>query len=296
MDISTFTSSNKASLVRGLWKNHNHEPRSVRLIAELCLEYEVHDIHLWNSMLQQIQKFGMLDYLEYVLVEIAGLRELRSIQCLPKVWSIILATPFMSICTPLTEEQAQRCRNVLSLVQKCPVLYDLDFIRLSCQFLRVDMHAEALACLLHIPDKTKRDSQIDTLLDTRHVIILDSLSHLMEMKQPLPEHEHVLAEVYRHISSKGMYETLLGTKHFMGLVHHLAKQDQLQDLVKKTIGADRISDAINLVNVFHFYYPVSPSAHGSTGMELLKVYLTSHGMDDEAMNIVNMMKEEDATD
>ncbi|XP_041477806.1 kinetochore-associated protein 1-like isoform X2 [Lytechinus variegatus] len=296
MDISTFTSSNKASLVRGLWKNHNHEPRSVRLIAELCLEYEIHDIHLWNSMLQQIQKFGMLDYLEYVLVEIAGLKVLRSVQCLPKVWSIILATPFMSICTPLTEEQAQRCRNVLSLVQKCPVPFDLDFIRLSCQFLRVDMHAEALACLLHIPDKTKRDSQIDMLLDTRHVIILDSLSHLMEIKQPLPEHEHVLTEVYRHTSSKGMYETLLGTKHFMGLVHHLAKQDQLQDLIRKTIGADRIPDAIKLVNVFHFYYPVSPSAHGSTGIELLKVYLTSHSMDDEAMNIVNMMKEEDSTD
>ncbi|XP_030841884.1 kinetochore-associated protein 1 [Strongylocentrotus purpuratus] len=293
MDLSTLTSSNKASLVRGLWKNHNHEPRSVQLIAKLCLEYEVHDKHLWNSMLQQLQKFGMLDYLEYVLVQLAGLRELRSIQCLPKVWSVILATPFMSICTPLSEEQSERCRNVLSLVQKCPVLYDLDFIRLSCQFLRVDMHAEALACLLHIPDKTKRDTQIDTLLDTRHVIILDSLSQLMEKKQPLPEHEHVVAEAFRHIASKGMYELLLETKHFMGLVHHLAKHDQLQELVQRTIQADRLSDAINLVNVFHVYYPVSPAAHESTGMELLKVYLASHGLEDDAMNIMNLMKEED---
>lgn len=30
-----------------------------------------------------------------------------------------------------------------------------------------------------------------TLLDTRHVLILDSLSQLMDKKQPLPEHEHV---------------------------------------------------------------------------------------------------------
>ena len=49
----------------------------------------------------------------------------------------------------------------------------------------------------------------------------------------------VVAEVNRHIASKGMYELLLETKHFMGLVHHLAKHDQLQELVQRTIQADR---------------------------------------------------------
>lgn len=290
IDLPTFNNS-KASLVRGLWRNHNHEPRSVRLISQLCLDYGVHD-QLWNSILQQMQTFGMLDYLEYVLVQLAEIAELRSIPCLPKVWSVILAAPFMSICVPLSDQQADKCRNVLLLLQKCPVLMDLDFVRLSCQFARVEMYVETLACLLHMTERSRRESQIDALLGQRHVLVLDSLSHLRDKKQPLPEQDQVIAEVYRHIAAGGLYEVLLDTKHFMGLVHHLAKHDQLHGLVERTVKSDRISDAIKLVKVFHAYHPNSPSANCSSDTDLLKVYMSTHGLDNDAFNVLNGLEED----
>ncbi|XP_071504367.1 kinetochore-associated protein 1-like [Diadema antillarum] len=295
MDLSTFTSSNKEGLVKGLWRNHNHEPRSIRLIANLCLEYKVHDKNLWNSILQQLQKFGLLAYLQYVLGEIAGLVELRSIQCLPRVWSAVLTTPFTSVCPPLSEEQACRCREVLVLLHRCPVLFDLDLVRLSCQFIRVEMYAEALACLLHTLDKTKRESQIKTLLDSHLVTILNSLMALKERKEPLHEHDQVLSVVYRHIAGTECYELLLGTPHFLSLVHFLAKQDQLEGLVRETLKSNRISDAVKLVNVFHCYYPQSPAIQSvhtnrSADVELLHAYLRAHGLEEEARNLENLVE------
>lgn len=39
--------------------------QAVRLVAELCLEYEVYDLQLWNSVLQKLMSFNMVSLLCY---------------------------------------------------------------------------------------------------------------------------------------------------------------------------------------------------------------------------------------
>lgn len=90
---STFDKCNKEGLVRGLWRNHKHERKvrviedylfsvllslllfsgtegkgvslwvtfqAVRLVADLCLDNNIHDSQLWNSVLQQLLTFRMV--------------------------------------------------------------------------------------------------------------------------------------------------------------------------------------------------------------------------------------------
>ncbi|MBZ3891462.1 Kinetochore-associated protein 1 [Sciurus carolinensis] len=54
-----FCNSPKEGMVKGLWKNHSHEPMAVRLITELCLEYNIYDLKLWNGLLQKLLGFNM---------------------------------------------------------------------------------------------------------------------------------------------------------------------------------------------------------------------------------------------
>uniref|UniRef100_A0A8C0U1B3 Kinetochore associated 1 n=1 Tax=Cyanistes caeruleus TaxID=156563 RepID=A0A8C0U1B3_CYACU len=50
----SFHKSPKEGMIKGLWKNHSHEPRAVRLVTELSLEYKVYDPQLWNGLLQKL--------------------------------------------------------------------------------------------------------------------------------------------------------------------------------------------------------------------------------------------------
>lgn len=92
--VQSFLNSPKEGLVKGLWKNHSHEPQvfyerkhendsslllhththtlyavnlkpslcfqAVRLVADLCLEYQVYDPQLWNSLLQKMLGFNLV--------------------------------------------------------------------------------------------------------------------------------------------------------------------------------------------------------------------------------------------
>ncbi|XP_053510250.1 kinetochore-associated protein 1 isoform X3 [Ictalurus furcatus] len=65
--LERFLSSPKEGMIKGLWKNHNNEPQAVRLVADLCLEYEVYDTQLWSGVLQKLLVFNMINYLQKIL-------------------------------------------------------------------------------------------------------------------------------------------------------------------------------------------------------------------------------------
>uniref|UniRef100_A0A672YH79 Kinetochore associated 1 n=1 Tax=Sphaeramia orbicularis TaxID=375764 RepID=A0A672YH79_9TELE len=126
--VQSFLSSPKEGLVKGLWKNHSHEPQAVRLIADLCLEYQVYDPQLWNSLLQKLLGFNLVRMysgcpfvLNLDLIGIANrfaqfnlpafaLGTLLLIPCANKKTQQIQG--FLSICNPVTAlEQVEEFMN-----------------------------------------------------------------------------------------------------------------------------------------------------------------------------------------
>ncbi|XP_073917028.1 kinetochore-associated protein 1 isoform X2 [Castor canadensis] len=71
-----FCNSPKEGMIKGLWKNHSHEPMVVKLVAELCLEYKIYDLQLWNGLLQKLLGFNMISYLRKVLTAISSIHSL----------------------------------------------------------------------------------------------------------------------------------------------------------------------------------------------------------------------------
>uniref|UniRef100_A0A8C5RYZ0 Kinetochore associated 1 n=1 Tax=Laticauda laticaudata TaxID=8630 RepID=A0A8C5RYZ0_LATLA len=56
----SFHRASKEGMIKGLWKNHSHEPKAVKLVAQLSLDYKVHDPLLWNGLLQKLMGFKMV--------------------------------------------------------------------------------------------------------------------------------------------------------------------------------------------------------------------------------------------
>ncbi|CAH1790794.1 unnamed protein product [Owenia fusiformis] len=106
---ASFAKCNKEGLVRGIWRNHSHERSAVRLVSDLCLDYKIYDVHLWNGVLQQLLAFNMMQYLEHVLVCLSGIPELWQVPCIEKMWKTVLL----------------QHSEPTALLQRCPLLLDM---------------------------------------------------------------------------------------------------------------------------------------------------------------------------
>ncbi|XP_006865547.1 PREDICTED: kinetochore-associated protein 1 [Chrysochloris asiatica] len=155
-----FCNSPKEGMIKGLWKNHSHESLAVRLVAELCLEYNIYDLQLWNGLLQKLLGFNMIPYLRKVLTAISSIHSLWQVPYFSKAWQRVIQIPLLSASCPLSPTQLSECCESLIAVLECPVSDDLDMIGVARQYVQLELPAFALACLMLMPHSEKRHQQI----------------------------------------------------------------------------------------------------------------------------------------
>uniref|UniRef100_A0A671UD79 Kinetochore associated 1 n=1 Tax=Sparus aurata TaxID=8175 RepID=A0A671UD79_SPAAU len=139
--VQSFLNSPKEGLVKGLWKNHSHEPQAVRLVADLCLEYQVYDPQLWNSLLQKLLGFNLGCKVDHILFS-------PQIPSFSRTWRIIFASRLFELS----------CHS--SFFSRCPFLLNLDLIGIANRFAQFNLPAFALGTLLLIPCAIKKAQQI----------------------------------------------------------------------------------------------------------------------------------------
>ncbi|XP_048586472.1 kinetochore-associated protein 1 isoform X2 [Nematostella vectensis] len=255
--LSAFQKCNKEGLVRGVWRNHSHEKRGVRLVAELSLEYKIYDPQLWNTVLLQLLRFNMIRYLRHVLVSLAGVPDMWQLPCLPEVWRKVVLAPFENVSPPLSPDELSSCHDSAYLLQRCPLLLDLDIPPIATQFHRVGLHGHALSCLMMIPQTTLRNTCIKELLDQKCAgQILDQLLQ----QRILLRTDAVQEEVFMYIESTNQHELLVGSPHFKSFYKFLIQTDKLDALLPKIIQAGRLENAMQLVQLYHSVHPHSRSA------------------------------------
>ncbi|XP_063820516.1 kinetochore-associated protein 1 isoform X2 [Pseudophryne corroboree] len=162
--LESFQSSPKEGMIKGLWKNHSHEARAVRLVTELSLEYQVYDLNLWSGLLQKLLGFNMMTYLRKVLVAITGIHCLWEVPNFTRAWRSVILAPFVCASCPPSPSQLEECYQSFLVLLKCPVLADLDLVGIAKQYAQIDLPAFTLGCLLLIPRVEKREKQIQGFL------------------------------------------------------------------------------------------------------------------------------------
>ncbi|KAM6954421.1 kinetochore-associated protein 1 [Aplochiton taeniatus] len=179
--VQSFLNSPKEGMVKGLWKNHSHEPQAVRLVAELCLEYQVFDPQLWNGVLQKLLGFNMISDLQKVLEALGAVPSLWQVASFSRTWRSMILAPFVSASVPLSPDQQATLYRTFVLLLKCPFLLNLDLIGIANRYAQFSLPAFALGALLLIPCASKKEQQIQGLLSACNPItILEQVDEHMD--------------------------------------------------------------------------------------------------------------------
>uniref|UniRef100_A0A3B3RDN2 Kinetochore associated 1 n=1 Tax=Paramormyrops kingsleyae TaxID=1676925 RepID=A0A3B3RDN2_9TELE len=229
--VESFLNSPKEGLIKGLWKNHSHEPQAVRLVADLCLEYQVFDPQLWNGVLQKLLSFNTISCLQNVLEALGAVPSLLEVKSQQPF--ALLQHPLTSL--PLSPQKVTTLYKTFVLLLKCPFLLNMDLIGVAKRFTQVNLPAFSLGSLLLIPCAAKREQQIQCFLSSCNLVtILEQVEEHMSTGElagiPLKIKETVLRFIYQN----GLHKKLVNTKLFPLLKEHIVScghYSQVRDLV-----------------------------------------------------------------
>uniref|UniRef100_A0A671UHV5 Kinetochore associated 1 n=1 Tax=Sparus aurata TaxID=8175 RepID=A0A671UHV5_SPAAU len=227
--VQSFLNSPKEGLVKGLWKNHSHEPQAVRLVADLCLEYQVYDPQLWNSLLQKLLGFNLHHYYNMTIDHILFSPQIPSFS---RTWRSMILAPFVSVIFASRLFELS-CHS--SFFSRCPFLLNLDLIGIANRFAQFNLPAFALGTLLLIPCAIKKAQQIQGFLSVCNpVAVLEQVDDLMSTGELAGIPSQVRETVLTFISENGQHQKLLKTKHFQHLKQLIVSNgqpNQVKDLV-----------------------------------------------------------------
>ncbi|ELK14297.1 Kinetochore-associated protein 1 [Pteropus alecto] len=265
-----FCNSPKEGMIKGLWKNHSHESMAVRLVTELCLEYKIYDLQLWNGLLQKLLGFNMIPYLRKVLTAISSINSLWQVPYFSKAWQRVVQIPLLSASCPLSPSQSLDCCASLVAILECPVSDDLDMISVARQYVQLELPAFALACLMLMPHSEKRRQHIENFLSSCDPqIILQQLEEHMNTGQLAGFSHQIRNLILNNIINKKEFEVLAKTKYFQVLKSHMMNTSNITDLVNYLANELSLDEASVFITEYskHCGKPVPPDA---TPCEILK--------------------------
>ncbi|XP_004456020.2 kinetochore-associated protein 1 isoform X1 [Dasypus novemcinctus] len=269
-----FCNSPKEGMIKGLWKNHSHESMAVRLVTELCLEYKVYDLQLWNGLLQKLLGFNMIPYLRKVLTAISSIHSLWQVPYFSKAWQRVIQIPLLSASCPLSPSQLSDCCESLIAVLECPVSDDLDMIGVARQYVQLELPAFALACLMLMPHSEKRHQQIKNFLGSYNPqTILQQLEEHMNIGQLAGFSHQIRSLILNNIISKKEFGILAKTKYFQVLKLHMMNANNITELVHYLANELSLDEASVFITEYskHCGKPIPPDA---APCEILKMFLS----------------------
>ncbi|NWW29476.1 KNTC1 protein, partial [Panurus biarmicus] len=269
----SFHKSPKEGMIKGLWKNHSQEPRAVRLVTELSLEYQVYDPQLWNGLLQKLLAFNLIQYLRRVLVAITGIPSLWEIPSFSRAWRSVVLSPFLSASCPPSPGQLRECRESFVTLLRCPVLADLDILGIAKQYTQLELPAFALGCLLVIPHSEKREQQIQGLLSAcKKETVLQQLDEHMDTGELVAFASQISSLVLDSIINEKLYGQFWKTKYYPLLKQHLINTHRIKELVDYFAKNNCLDDATALIQEYQEKCG-NPALADVPASHLLQMYL-----------------------
>ncbi|KYN35987.1 Kinetochore-associated protein 1 [Trachymyrmex septentrionalis] len=177
--IDSFETCCKRELVQILWKSQRHLPYALSVIAQICIEFEINDILLWDNTLTQMTKLRMVvSDLKKVLLQLRNKNGIVNCNGYKMGWQLIISEPFSEMDINPNLEQINNCIEAICLLYSCPVAHELDFtviVRNCFQSKQAHLAAALLPFLNDIENKfvletIKQEYQIEKLIkDLNHL-------------------------------------------------------------------------------------------------------------------------------
>uniref|UniRef100_A0A452H681 Uncharacterized protein n=1 Tax=Gopherus agassizii TaxID=38772 RepID=A0A452H681_9SAUR len=259
----SFHRSPKEGMIKGLWKNHSHEPTAARLVTELSLEYKVYDPQLWSGLLQKLLCFNMIHYLRKVLIAITGV---------PSLWQVCKSLMNL-LCASVPH---LKWYNDTFLFVNNFVNSDLDIIGIARQYAQLDLTAFALGCLLLIPQTEKREQHIQGFLSSCNPeTVLQQVDEHMNTGEVAGFASQIRCLILDNIINEKQYERFFKTKYFPLLKLQVMNTHRVKELVDYLANKSCMDDAAALI-VEYQKQCGSPILADKSSCDILKVKGSSY--------------------
>ncbi|XP_054852382.1 kinetochore-associated protein 1 [Eublepharis macularius] len=265
----SFRSTPKEGMIKGLWRNHSHEPRAVKLMTELSLEYKVCDAQLWNGLLQKMLDFNMIHYLRNVLAKITRVHSLWQIPNFSRAWQNVILAPLHSVSCPPSPSELEACCTSFRTLLNCPVQDDLDLIGIAKKYVELQLLALALGCLWLIPQLEKRNQQIQDFLASHQ---LDTILHQVEEHMSHSETASFASQIRHLILDYTIHQRVKSSGATELLKLEKVGADELKRLVKCLADENRIDDAASLIKEY-LKGSGNPVSDQSPSSDVVKMFL-----------------------
>ncbi|KAK6182557.1 hypothetical protein SNE40_010211 [Patella caerulea] len=239
---STFEECNKEGLVRGIWKNHNHQKTGILLVCALCLDYNINSPQLWDGILKQLFLLSNLKNLEYVLVRLSAVGNVWSLPYYTKAWQHLLSSSLSQVSAPLDDSQIEECLHYFNLLYQCPVTCNLNLQQLAQQYENLDLDICAAACLLMSPD-SDRDC-VNGILKGSNRDYLEKLETLTKLGMTSIAVTQVREAVFAMILEDDDYVAVIDSPSEKSFFVYVIKNDQINGLLEFALSNERYKFAL----------------------------------------------------
>lgn len=248
--VDELRSPNKDGLVRALWRNHRHNPATLGVVAQLCVDHGVHDPRIWDDVLGALlgQAGGAAsDELLRLLDYAAGQPALASQPIMQRAWLAVLS-------------DSQAVANGDALVRRlhrCPFLLRMDLAPLVARLAAAgQVDAAAQAALLI----AQRGARGRVLRDLATGASAAATRAVLDALAGDDEHGALLRELFAALDERRGYGGLVGAKCFGAFVTWAIANDCIGGLLHASLAAGREADALGLVEHYVRAKPDAPAS------------------------------------
>ncbi|RHZ29450.1 hypothetical protein DYB26_005456, partial [Aphanomyces astaci] len=182
--LASFVKSDKESLVRGLWREHYHDPAVVILISELMVSYAIANDSLWHRVLQQMVSLAMFPTLFHLLRPL--IRQFPSVDLKP-FFEQTIRWPLQHMDKGIVPANVECIlEEIVFLIQQCPFIQSLNVVdivqllhTMSTQFEMFSQYAVQSA--FGIPQVAARTALLCHLCDTNHAYVVPIFEYLANL-------------------------------------------------------------------------------------------------------------------
>ncbi|KAJ3048663.1 hypothetical protein HK097_010321 [Rhizophlyctis rosea] len=311
--LRDFGECDKEALARSLWLYHRDKPKVVQLICNICLDYNIHDLTLWDSALRSLQDRRLYRYLLGLLEHFTSIPELAQMEYLPQLWNDVMLE-CLKLFVDGGETAVYIYGRVISLLQKCPFLAELDVHAFIAQFRlladdvahsasNVEKVIKALRGLASLPPVTETTKALHNIVQS---LPSESLMKVLDCVEGNVGDDELVNQgavdlflgkrpisqaIYDTIDSQRAYQAVIGTKHLEPFVRYLVTADRVEHILVATLRTGRVEGGLDLVEMYYREWPdylkdesegdevVDENEDEGRRQRMLKVYLRTHKFD-----------------
>uniref|UniRef100_A0A182WD88 Uncharacterized protein n=1 Tax=Anopheles minimus TaxID=112268 RepID=A0A182WD88_9DIPT len=157
ISVARFEESDKMALLKMLWQSHATNPKGLEVLSLICIGYDIYVPQIWNGILKQMARMGLVGNLRALIDIVTGHRQLFGLEGYRMAWELLIKEPFRSANRePSLAEDALLARSLV-MVQKCPISFRLNLVEIADVCVNVN-RTNMAAVLLGFSDEEQREA------------------------------------------------------------------------------------------------------------------------------------------